>query len=269
MIRKPVAAGKFYPATEKALREAIEKYIVKDAVKTDALAVILPHAGYIYSGPVAGETISQVEIKKTAIILGPNHTGYGSSFGIITDGAWDTPLGQVQIDKELAREILSGSRFLQEDTLSHLYEHSVEVEIPFLQYFKKSCKIVPIVAAVADLNTYRQIGKEIAAAVKKMGREKEVLIIASSDMTHYESQEQAKAKDLEAIDAILKLDEELLLKKIKAQDISMCGFAPVIIMLSGIKELGAKAGRLVKYQTSGEVTKDYSSVVGYAGIILN
>lgn len=269
MIRQPAVAGQFYPGSEDSLRKQIEAFIDKEADKSEAKAVILPHAGYIYSGAVAGKTISQVIIRDTCIILGPNHTGLGKDFSIMTEGSWLTPLGKVEIDRELAQAILSDSRFLQEDTQAHRYEHSLEVEIPFLQYLKKSCKIVPIVASVADLDTLRAVGQEIATAIKKLARENDCLIIASSDMTHYESEEQAKAKDQEAIDAILKLDEEMLLKKIKTLDISMCGFAPVIIMLSCIKELGAKTAQLVKYQTSGDVTKDYSSVVGYAGIILS
>lgn len=269
MIREPVVAGQFYPGSQASLRKQIEAFLDKDAAKIDAKAVVLPHAGYVYSGAVAGKTISQVNIKDTCIILGPNHTGYGAPFSIMTEGFWKTPLGQVEIDRELARAILSESHFIKEDELAHRYEHSLEVEIPFLQCLKKSCKIVPIVASTADLETYRKVGQEIAAAIKKLGRENDVLIVASSDMTHYESQEQASLKDREAIDAILKLDEEALLKKIRALDISMCGFAPVIITLSCIKELGAKQGRLVKYQTSGDVTKDFSAVVGYAGIILN
>lgn len=269
MIREPAVAGQFYPGSENDLKKLIEEFIDKDAVKTDAKALILPHAGYIYSGAVAGKTISQVIIKDTCIILGPNHSGYGSAYSIMTEGYWKTPLGQVGIDKELSKAMLAGSHFLKDDSLAHKYEHSLEVEIPFLQYIKKSCKIVPIVASVSDLNTYRQVGRDMAAAIKILSREKDILIIASSDMTHYETAEQAKAKDREAIEAILKLDEELLLKKIRDLDISMCGFVPVIIMLSCIKELGAKTARLVKYQTSGDVTKDYSAVVGYAGIILN
>lgn len=269
MIRGPVYAGKFYPGSEASLRKQIEAFLDKDAKKINAKAVVLPHAGYIYSGAVAGKTISQVEIKDTCIILGPNHTGNGAPFSIMTEGFWKTPLGQVEIDKELAREILSESHFLEEDELAHRFEHSLEVEIPFLQYFRKSCKIVPIVASTADLKTYREIGEKIASAIKKLGKENDVLIVASSDMTHYEPHEQAKAKDKEAIEAILKLDEEALLKKIQALDISMCGFAPVIIMLCCIKELGARQGRLVEYKTSGDVTKDFSAVVGYAGIILN
>ncbi|MDP2938861.1 MAG: AmmeMemoRadiSam system protein B [Candidatus Omnitrophota bacterium] len=269
LIREPAVAGQFYLASATSLRNQIEEFIDIDAQKIEAKGVVLPHAGYIYSGAVAGKTISSVNIPQTCVILGPNHTGLGSNFSIMTEGTWATPLGNVEIDKELATKILSSSKFLKQDFSAHRYEHSLEVEIPFLQYFKKSCKIVPIVASVGNLDTYRAIGKEISSAIKALSKEKEVLIIASSDMTHYEPQDQARKKDFEAIDAVLKLDEELLLKKIRSLDISMCGFAPVVIMLSCIKELGANQARLVMYQTSGDVTKDYSSVVGYAGIVLN
>jgi len=267
-IREPQVAGSFYPSSKQQLIKQIESFIDKKSEKTDCLACMLPHAGYIYSGAVAGGTLSRVNIKDKVILLGPNHTGYGKNFSIMSSGVWRTPLGQVAIDNELADNILSRSKYLQKDSLAHLYEHSLEVELPFLQYFKTDFKIVPISFLSENFTMLKEIGKEIASVLQDSAAKNSTLIVASSDMTHYESQLQAQKKDKEATDCILQLDEDSLIKKIKQLDISMCGYAPVVVMLSLAKALGAKKGELVKYQTSGDVTGDTSSVVGYAGIII-
>jgi hypothetical protein len=183
----------------------------------------------------------------------------------MTAGAWRTPLGEVEIDSELGKRILDGSSHLQEDALAHQYEHSIEVQLPFLQYFKPDVRIVPIVLAHATPEIYKQIGREIAQAVKELKRD--IVLMASSDMTHYEPQELAQKKDNEAIKAMLDLDEDELLKRVEEMNISMCGYAPVAALIAAAKELGAKSAELVKYQTSGDTTGDYTSVVGYAGII--
>jgi AmmeMemoRadiSam system protein B/AmmeMemoRadiSam system protein A len=225
----------------------------------------LPHAGYIYSGPVAGATISKIRLRDTFIILGPNHTGLGKAFSIMTQGFWRTPLGDVEIDSELARNIATLSSYLEKDSDAHRYEHSIEVQLPFLQYFKKNIKFVPIILAQADGAVYKEIGKAIARAVKKLKRE--VIIIASSDMTHYESQASAKEKDNRAIEAMLALNEDELMDRVERLKISMCGFAPAISLITAAKALGAEKAELVRYQTSGDTTGDHSSVVGYAGLI--
>ena len=266
MIRAPIVAGQFYPAAATQLREMIETFIDEKADKEEVIGLLSPHAGYVYSGPVAGATISRVKFKDTFIILGPNHTGHGKPLSIMTEGTWQTPLGDVAIDTELGKQILSTSRHLQEDHLAHQYEHSIEVQIPFLQYFKPDIKIVPIMLAHASGAVYKEIGREIAGAVKALNRE--VVIIASSDMTHYEPQESAKDKDSQAIEAMLDLDEEDLLKRIDELDISMCGYAPAVSLISAVKELGAGEAELVRYQTSGDASGDYARVVGYAGIII-
>jgi hypothetical protein len=266
MIRNPVVAGQFYPASPERLKAKIEMTVDEKVHKEDVIGLVLPHAGYEYSGPVAGAVISKIKFKDTFIIMGPNHTGRGKPLSIMTEGKWETPLGEVEIDSELAKQILSSSSHLQEDHIAHQYEHSIEVQLPFLQYFKKDIKLVPIVLAFATGDVYKEIGKEIAKAIKDLNRE--AVMIASSDMTHYESQESAKRKDKQAIKAILDLNEDELLKRISELDISMCGYAPTVSLISAAKELGATAAELVKYQTSGDTTGDYSSVVGYAGIIL-
>jgi len=267
--RKPIVAGQFYLASPERLKNQIETLIDKKAAKLDVLACILPHAGYMYSGGVAAETASCINIKDKIILLGPNHTGNGAKFSIMSEGVWQTPLGEIKIDSNLAKKILRRSRYLEEDFLAHLDEHSLEVELPFLQFFKADFEIVPIAVFPEDLEVLKEIGKEIADVIKESGIKDSTLIVASSDMTHYESQGSAQMKDKEAIQAILELNENKLMERVLRLNISMCGYAPVIIMLSAAKQLGASSARLIKYQTSGDVTGDFDSVVGYAGIIIN
>lgn len=266
MIREPIVAGQFYPGSPSSLEAQIKRFVDEKALKEEVIGLVLPHAGYIYSGPVAGAAMSRTQFKDTFIILGPSHTGHGRPFSIMTEGTWKTPLGEVGIDSQLGKEILTRSTHLEEDHVAHLYEHSIEVQIPFLQYFKRDIKIVPIVLSHSTAAVYKEIGKGIADAIKELNAE--VVIIASSDMTHYEPQELAGRKDTQAIDAILELNEDELLRRIEELHISMCGYAPTISLISAAKELGAKRAELVRYQTSGDVTGDYTSVVGYAGILI-
>ncbi|MCL0052941.1 AmmeMemoRadiSam system protein B [Dehalococcoidales bacterium] len=266
MIRNPVVSGQFYPASSSQLKAMIDRFIDKKVVKEEVIGLISPHAGYVYSGAVAGAVISKIKFKDTFIILGPNHTGRGKPLSIITQGVWKTPLGEVEIDSELGKQILATSSHLAEDQVAHQYEHSIEVQLPFLQYFKPDIRIVPIMLAYATGAIYKEMGKELARAIKQLN--KEVVIIASTDMTHYEPQEVAQRKDNKAIEAILNLDEDELLKRVDELNISMCGYAPTVSLISAAKELGATRAELVRYQTSGDTTGDYSSVVGYAGIII-
>lgn len=268
IIREPAVAGKFYPSSAQALRKQIEVFIGAQADKEEVIACMLPHAGYIYSGLVAAQTVSCAKIKDKIILIGPNHTGYGARYSIMPAGSWKTPLGQVKIDSELAQCILKRSKYLEADNEAHLYEHSLEVELPLLQYFKADFQIVPVTLLSDELGALKVIGEEIAAAVKELGIKDSTLIVASSDMTHYESHEEAQKKDGAAIEAVLELNEDKLMGRIRQLNISMCGYAPAITMISAAKILGAKEARLIKYQTSGDVTGDKSSVVGYAGIIV-
>lgn len=265
MLREAVVAGKFYPDSPVELKKMIAGMVDDKAAREEVIGLVSPHAGYIYSGAVAGATISRVKMKDTFIILGPNHTGMGKAFSIMVEGTWRTPLGDVEIDSELARRILALSGYLEEDYDAHRFEHSIEVQLPFLQYFKKDIKLVPIVLSHANGAAYKEIGKVMAKAVKELKRE--AVIIASSDMTHYEPQASAKKKDDQAIEAMLALDEDKLIKKVNKLNISMCGYAPVVSLITAAKAMGAKKAELVKYQTSGDTTGDYSSVVGYAGLI--
>ncbi len=267
-IRKPAVAGQFYPGTKAALSKNVASLLKEGTKKEDAVGVISPHAGYIYSGQVAGAVFSSIKPKKTYIVMGPNHTGMGKPFSLSASDSWATPLGEVALDKELTGAIKRNSRYVKEDDSAHIYEHSVEVQLPFLQSLKREFKFVPLVISYAGLEVYREIGKALATAVKESGLKDECMIIASSDMTHYEAHEAAKKKDAKAIEAILELNEEKLVDYIEKFSISMCGYAPAAIMLVAAKELDAKAARLVKYATSGDASGDYSSVVGYAGVVV-
>jgi len=266
MIREAAVAGQFYPGWPAELRETIKFMTAGEGVKAEAIGVVCPHAGYIYSGPVAGAVFSALKFPATFILIGPNHRGMGKPFSLMKDGIWKTPLGETPVNTELAQAILKESTYLEPDHLAHRYEHSLEVQLPFLQYFKPDITIVPIILSHADASVYQEIGLSIARAEQKTGMD--VIILASSDMTHYEPHDSATSKDRQAIAAILDLDADELVRRIAKYDITMCGYAPVISLITAARELGAKKAELVKYQTSGDTSGDYSSVVGYAGIII-
>jgi AmmeMemoRadiSam system protein B len=268
MIRREAVAGQFYPGGQTSLLREVESLIDSKAPKSDAFGVVSPHAGYVYSGSVAGNVLSCLKNRENYIILGPNHTGLGEAFGVDPSDAWRTPLGDVALSDRLRKAILSASGLFKPDKLCHAHEHSIEVQIPFLQVLQQSFELVPIVIAQSDLGTYRELGAAIASAVRSLKLERKTTIIASSDMTHYEPHEEAKRKDSSAIEALMELDEERLLDSVSRLDISMCGVAPAAVMLVAAKALGARSGRLIRYQTSGDTSGDYSSVVGYAGIII-
>ena len=264
-IRNPTVAGYFYPASSAELKTILSKYIDKTAPKEEVVGLLMPHAGYQYSGAVAGAAISRVKFKDTFIIMGPTHSGLGKPFSVMPEGTWKTPLGEVEVDEELARKIVSLSRYAEEDYQAHEDEHAVEVQIPFLQYIKPDVRIVPVILAGADIDIYREIGHAVAQAIKELKRE--VVILASGDMTHYEPQKSAQRKDMAAVEAMLALDEEELTRRYESLPISMCAYGPVVTLIAAAKELGVTGAELVKYQTSGDTTGDYEAVVGYAGVI--
>ncbi|MCD6228763.1 MAG: AmmeMemoRadiSam system protein B [Candidatus Omnitrophica bacterium] len=266
MVRKPAVSGQFYPKTSKEIEDFVSRLVVSSPVKVSAKGAILPHAGYIYSGKVAVVTCAKILPRKRVVILGPNHTGLGVEFGVYSKGLWEIPQGNVEIDEELAQDILRGGNFIEEDFLAHKFEHSIEVELPILKYFFKEFKFVPIICATASLDTYRKVAQQIYQGIRE--KKEEILIIASSDMTHYEEDTQARKKDRLAIEAITSLDEAELIRRVKRENISMCGVAPVSIMLILTKLLGARKVEVVSYQTSGEVSGDYSAVVGYLGALV-
>ena len=265
MNRKPIVAGLFYPGNAADLRKMIGKMVDLKAKKTRAIAVVSPHAGYLYSGNVAGAVFSAVEIPATVLVLGPSHRGIRPMAAIQRSDAWATPLGDVPIAADLADGILSRSRLVEDDPDAHLQEHSIEVQIPFLQYFRNDLSIVPLnISHRAGEKDLIGLGKAVAGAVAALGRD--VLIVASTDMSHYVSREVAREKDGLAIDRILAFDAAGLFRTVVAEDISMCGFQPVTATLIAAQELGAVKAEIVRYGTSGDTTGDNREVVGYAGI---
>ncbi|MDL1972180.1 MAG: AmmeMemoRadiSam system protein B [Deltaproteobacteria bacterium] len=264
-VRKPSVAGQFYPADVPTLIDYLDRYIPKDLPKEKALAIMAPHAGYIYSGHVAGKVYGRISIPDDIVIMGPSHTGLGANFALMDEGIWEMPQGSVSINKTLADLILSEGKFTK-DTVAHQYEHSLEVQLPFLQYLKKQFRFVPIVLSYTDFSTCEELGKALAKAISNYN--KPVLIISSSDMTHYESQSSAEKKDRMAIKKILALDPYGLYETVRENHITMCGVIPTTVALVASNLLGAGEAELVSYATSGDVTGDYYQVVGYAGIII-
>ena len=268
MIREPVVSGQFYPGTKEALIDSIESLKPeKELPKASYRGIMMPHAGYVYSGKVAVTTASMALPKKKLIILGPNHTGFGKTFAMWSKGSWQIPTAELAIDEELAGLILQNGSTIQEDTQAHKFEHSIEVELPILNYFLGNFKFIPIACQVSSLKEYQKAAEQIYEAVKAI--KEDVLFVASTDMTHYEPDATARKKDRAALDKIINLDEEGLVDTIKKENISMCGFAPVAVMISCLKKLGARKAQVALYQTSGDTSGDYSSVVGYAGIVIS
>jgi AmmeMemoRadiSam system protein B len=223
----------------------------------------------MYSGSVAGAVYARIELPDSIILIGPNHTGLGAPVSLMAKGSWETPLGRVEIDGPLAAAILSKSSRIHEDSLAHLREHSLEVQLPFIQYFRKDFKIVPIQMLDVRLETCKEVGKAVAEAIAEFkSAMQDVLIVASSDMTHYESARAAKEKDEKAIGHILDLDPDGLYRTVKDLGITRCGFGPAVAMLTACKSLGATKAELVKYTNSGEASGDFDQVVGYAGIVI-
>ncbi|MCX8094038.1 MAG: AmmeMemoRadiSam system protein B [Candidatus Goldbacteria bacterium] len=264
MLREPAVAGTFYEKDVPALKKHISRYITEKKEKYKSKAIVVPHAGYIYSGAVAGEVYSSVIIPDILIILGPNHTGAGKPISIMTEGAWRTPLGDVKINEPLANEIIKKCSVASKDVHAHLREHSIEVQLPFLQYIKKSFSFIPIVLGEYNINNLQSLSESIATVF----RDKEVLLIASTDLTHYEDAASAKEKDTLVLKTIEKLDEEEMLKHVEDNDISMCGWMPTFVTIRAAKLLGATKGVIIKYMNSGDVSGDYNQVVGYGGAAL-
>ena len=273
-LRKARVAGSFYSGTKTALTSEIEHCFthrlgpgqlptLAKVGERKLVGLICPHAGYMYSGPVAAKSYFELADDgrpSTIVIIGPNHTGEGSGVSMMPEGVWETPLGQVEVDEETASVISRASDMIDLDDRAHLYEHSIEVQLPFLQYvLKTGFQFVPICMMMQDQETSAEVGKAVGEALK--GRDG--LVIASSDMTHYESADSAKRKDRLAIDAILALDDARLQETVESHRITMCGHGPVASAIAASKILNAKAARLLGYSTSGDITGDDSAVVGY------
>ncbi len=269
-VRHPAVAGRFYPRDPDDLRCEARGYLEQSNVASEApkhaLGCIAPHAGYMYSGHVAGAVFARIEIPSRCIVMCPNHTGMGRALAIMSEGAWETPLGAISIDTDLAGALKQRFAALQEDPAAHRAEHAAEVELPFLQLLQPNLKFVPIALGTGQFDALEQLGHALADVVA--AQKDHILIVASSDMNHYESDVVTRVKDHRALERILSLDPRGLYEVVTQQDISMCGFGPAVAMLTAARQLGAKSAELVKYATSGDVSGDREMVVGYAGVVV-
>jgi AmmeMemoRadiSam system protein B len=270
-LRHPAVAGRFYPGKRDELRAEVHEYLSQshtaEQVPIRALGCIAPHAGYMYSGHVAGAVFARLHIPKRCIVMCPNHTDMGRALAIMSDGAWETPLGEVPIDGEFATALKNRFPALHEDSAAHRAEHAAEVELPFLQLRQPDLSFVPIALGTGQFDTLEQLGQALADVIAVQSSP--VLMVASSDMNHYESDAITRVKDHRAIERMLSLDPRGLFDVVTHQDISMCGFGPAVAMLTAARQLGAKSAELVKYATSGDVSGDRDMVVGYAGIVVS
>jgi MEMO1 family protein len=289
-VRTSAVAGRFYPSRAEELLDEVREFTStsKTAIETGRIAAmgcVAPHAGYIYSGGVAGAVYSRLQIPERCVILCPNHTGKGRPLAIMANTTWQTPLGDVAADADMGARLLRRFPALQEDSAAHRAEHAIEVHLPFLQTLRPELKIAPITIGTSNFDVLRGLGEALADVIvdhhekdrhekdrreedQKEERPAKTLIIASSDMNHYESDAITRVKDHKAIERVLAMDARGLWEVVMNEDISMCGFGPTIVMLTAAKILGATSATLIKYATSGDVSGDYDSVVGYAGIIV-
>ena len=267
VIRNAAVAGRFYPSDPRDLEDDVRSFLSPATEAIPALGCVVPHAGYMYSGEVAGTVYAKLNIPQCCIVMCPNHTGLGQPLSIMSAGWWETPLGRTAIDSKLATQLKAKFPYLQEDSEAHRAEHAAEVQLPFLQVIKKNFSFVPIALGIRQFEILDALGTAIAQVAAE--QTEPVLLIASSDMNHYENDAITRIKDRKAIDRILTLDPRGLFDVVIREQISMCGFGPTVVMLSAAKQLGAKHAELVKYATSGDVSGDRNMVVGYAGIIVN
>ena len=266
MNRQPAVAGQFYSGTSSGLRRQVASYIEDVSEKVDAKAVVSPHAGFVCSGPVAGKVYSRIPNYETYVILGPNHSGMGSPAAVFGQGSWAMPMGDVPIDSELARSVISRSSIASQDESAHRVEHSLEVQLPFIQFFNSDFSIVPICIGLRSCREAVQLGRELADVISASGRR--VLIVASTDMSHYIPHDLAVKRDRLAIDKVLELDAPGLYDVVKRNAISMCGVMPTVTAVAAANQLGARSAILISYMTSGDTCGDKAQVVGYAGIVI-
>ena len=266
VIRPPAVAGQFYPGTAAQVNADLDRFLRPVEKQRDALAVLVPHAGWMYSGATAGIAFSVVRVPDRVIMLGPNHHGLGDPYAMANAGAWRTPVGDAPICEPLAKALLKNCALLTADPRAHSVEHSLEVQVPFLLRRNPNVQIVPVLIGRAVQKELREIGAAIARTIQE-SRER-VLLLASSDLNHYEDRETSNRKDKLALDAVVNLDEETLLKQVATHNISMCGVLPAYIVLVAAKALGAKHAELLNYRTSGDVNGDYSAVVGYGAVVI-
>jgi AmmeMemoRadiSam system protein B len=264
-VRYPAVAGKFYPGDKEELFRQVSELLELSAMSFVVPAIVVPHAGYIYSGRIAGKVYGQVHIPDHVIIIGPNHTGRGAKASVMAEGQWDTPIGRVPIDSRLAERLLSSCPLLERDVEAHRGEHSIEVQLPFLLSLNPGVSIVPVTLKMFSLDECLKLGRAIAEVIQQWPGK--ILLVASTDMTHYEPQEQSRSKDRLAIDQIIAMSPEGLYHTVERDRISMCGVIPTTVVLSACQALGVKRAQLVAYGDSAETTRDATRVVGYSGLI--
>jgi len=264
MVRQPAVAGRFYNDIPEQLRLDLGSMIEAAPVRQKAIGIVAPHAGYMFSGGVAGKVYGVVEVPRHVIVLGPNHHGHGAAAALSPQREWLTPLGTVPISNRLAELVKKHSPLVKEDSAAHRFEHSLEVQLPFLQYLRPDLEIVPLCLGFGDFSSCRELGEGIAKAVREFGED--VLIVASSDMTHYEPVLIARQKDELALREVMALNPEGLLQVCRSERITMCGVVPTTVMLVAALGLGASRAELVHYATSGDVTGDNRQVVAYAAM---
>jgi AmmeMemoRadiSam system protein B len=267
MLRLPAVAGQFYPDNPQELAALVENYtkLEPQEQKRKVRACLVPHAGYVYSGGVAGAVFSRISLAKKILLLGVRHRPPGEDLAILSEGKWRTPLGDVPVDTELAAKLRKECPALREDSVAHSREHSLEVELPFLQVLHPGFSFVPVAVGTLRFEDLAETGEGIARVLNET--REEILIVTSSDMNHYEDDRITREKDRKAIECLLEVDAKRLYQVCRDEEISMCGLGPAITMLTAMKRLGVERAELVRYSTSGEVTGDRDSVVGYAGMI--
>ncbi len=266
----PSVAGRFYPGDANELRQALLELSANNTgteKRKNVLAAVSPHAGYLYSGDVATETIGMITVPETVVLLGPNHTGKGAPVALST-ATWDMPMGQVPVNHDFADALLKHSDIIEQDELAHKFEHSLEVQIPFLQAAQRNLSIIPITLSHVSYRTLDEVGLALAETIKQFKTEN-ILIVASSDMTHYEPRETAEKKDHYVLKKLADMNPNILYRSVTGHNISMCGIMPVTMALIAALELGATKTELVRYTDSGEVTGDITQVVGYAGVLIS
>jgi len=266
-MRKPIVDGRFYPGNKDELFTTVESYMeeVVPQPPLNAIAVIAPHAGYVYSGQLAAKTLHSVVIPKTVLLIGPNHSGKGGQ-ACLSQQDWTTPLGNVSINRQLADQMLSKSDLLVADESAHMFEHSLEVQLPFLQYLQPQLSIVALTVQQISYEKCEELAESIYKSIKD--HHEPVLIVASTDMSHYEPRIKSEKKDALALDAIKALGPSALYNTVRENNISMCGVIPVVTTLLVSQKLAASRVQMVGYMDSGEVSGDVNQVVGYAGVII-
>ena len=266
MERQATVAGQFYPGNRASLEKEVGRFLDIDVKPRKALGVVAPHAGYIYSGAVAGAAFASVQVPTKCIVLSPNHTGMGARAAVMAQGTWAIPTGTIPVDDKLAAKLLKNCQELTDDATAHMAEHSLEVELPFLLARQPKLSIVPITFSHVSTASCLAIGEAIAGVIREA--KEDILIVASTDMNHYESQSRTMEKDQLAIKRVEALDPEGLLTTCGQYHISMCGVVPTAIAIQACKKLGAKKATLVQHATSGDVSGDYDAVVGYAAFMI-